>query len=75
MFLAVEQARFQDLDEAARRYLAWFSILGEEKELNLDPHQQSKTEAQQKAADGAVLARLPQAYQWLLIPALKTTQS
>jgi len=32
VFLAVDQTRLQDLDEAARRYLAWDAIL-EEKEL------------------------------------------
>ena len=39
MFLAVDRVRYQDLDEALRRYLAWDSILEEKEELNLDPHQ------------------------------------
>ena len=67
VFLAVDQARLQDLDEAVRRYLAWTSILDEKNELNLDPHQVRQAETQQKAADGAVAARLPEAYQWLLV--------
>lgn len=36
-FLAADRTRLQDLDEAARRFLAWKSILDEQDELNLDP--------------------------------------
>jgi predicted AAA+ superfamily ATPase len=75
VFLAVDQARLQDFDEAVRRYLAWSSILQEQKELNLDPHQVRQAEAQCKAADGAILARLPEAYQWLLVPVQATPQA
>ena len=75
VFLAVDQARLQDLDEAVRRYLAWSSILAEKNELNLDPHQEGQAKTQLKAADGAVVARLPEAYQWLLVPIQKTPQS
>ncbi|EQD51326.1 hypothetical protein B2A_06929, partial [mine drainage metagenome] len=38
-FLAVDKSRFQDLDEAVRRYLAWASILDERDTLDLSPHQ------------------------------------
>ncbi|HNQ88093.1 MAG TPA: Swt1 family HEPN domain-containing protein [Verrucomicrobiota bacterium] len=68
VFLAVDKVRLQDLDEALRKYLAWTSILAERDTLNLDPHQARQAEAQQRAADGAVTARLPEAYQWLLVP-------
>lgn len=68
VFLAVDEARLQDLDEAVRRYLAWSSVLDETEALNLDPHQVRQAEGQQKSADGAVEARLPEAYQWLLVP-------
>ena len=60
--------RLQDLDEAVRRYLAWESILAEKEALNLDPHQVRQAETQKQAADGAVTARLPETYQWLLVP-------
>lgn len=66
--LAVDKGRLTDLDEAVRRYLAWDSILTEKEELNLDPHQVRQAETQRKSADGAVGARLPEAYQWLLVP-------
>ncbi len=74
-FLAVDQTRLQDLDEAVRRYLAWESITLEKEALNLDPQQLKQAETQLKSADGAVVARLPETYQWLLVPAQSSPQS
>jgi hypothetical protein len=74
VFLAVDKTRFQDLDGAARRYLAWASIVSEKDTLNLDPRQLKQAEAQKASADDAVTARLPEAYQWLLVPAQSTPQ-
>ena len=68
VFLAADKVRLQDLDEAVRRFLAWESILAEKETLNLDPHQVRQAETQKQAADGAVTARLPETYQWLLVP-------
>jgi len=68
VFLAADKTRLQDLDEAARKYLAWESILAEKEQLNLDPRQVKQAETQVKAADDAVTARLPETYQWLLVP-------
>lgn len=75
VFLAADRVRLQDLDEALRKYLAWSSILAEKTVLNLDPHQVRQAETQQKAADGAVTARLPETYQWLLVPEQKNPQA
>jgi predicted AAA+ superfamily ATPase len=75
VFLAVDQTRLQDLDDAVRRFLAWSSILDEKDALNLDPHQVRQAETQFKAADGAVAARLPEAYQWLLAPVQTTPRA
>ena len=74
VFLAVDQTRLQDLDEAVRRYLAWSSILQDKETLNLDPHQVRQAEAQLKSEDGAVVGRLPEAYQWLLVPVQSTPE-
>jgi predicted AAA+ superfamily ATPase len=71
-FLAVDRARLQDLDEAVRKYLAWESILAERDELNLSTHQIKQAETQKKSADGAVTARIPEAYHWLLVPVQDT---
>ena len=70
-FLAADKVRLQDLDEALRRYLAWQSILDDKEELNLDHRQARQAEEQRAAADGAVVARLPETYQWVLTPAQK----
>ena len=75
VFLAADSTRLQDLDEAVRKYLAWESILGESETLNLTPFQKRQAETQRGAADGAVKARLPECYQWLLAPSQKTPQS
>lgn len=74
-FLAVDQTRLQDLDEAMRRYVAWASILDEKLELNLDPHQVRQAETQMKTADSTVAARMPEAYQWLLVPVQTSPQA
>src|SRR5208337_2594063 len=75
VFLAADKVRLQDLDEALRRYLAWSSIVAEKEALNLDPHQARQAETQKQAADGAVTARLPETYQWLLAPEQLTPQA
>jgi len=75
VFLAADKARLQDLDQALRLYLAWKSILDERDGLNLDPHQTRQAETQRHAADGAVTARLPETYQWLLVPEQVTPQA
>jgi predicted AAA+ superfamily ATPase len=68
VFLAADKVRLQDLDEALRKFLAWKSILAEKEALNLDPYQVRQAETQKVAADGAVTSRLPETYQWLLVP-------
>ncbi|MDS4022483.1 MAG: Swt1 family HEPN domain-containing protein [Candidatus Competibacter sp.] len=75
VFLAADKTRLQDLDEAVRKYLAWQSILDEQKNLNLSPFQVTQAETQRTAAEGAVTARLPETYQWLLVPVQSTPQA
>jgi predicted AAA+ superfamily ATPase len=75
VFLAADKPRLQDLDEAARKYLAWESILAEKVQLNLTPYQVTQAETQKTAADSAVTARLPETYQWLLVPVQATPQA
>jgi predicted AAA+ superfamily ATPase len=75
VFLAADKVRYQDLDEALRKYLAWDSIVAEKETLNLDPFQAKQAENQKQAAAGAVAARLPETYQWLLVPEQPTAQA
>jgi len=75
VFLAADKTRLQDLDEAARKLLAWQSILNEQTTLNLTPYQVTQAETQKTAAESAVTARLPETYQWLLVPVQRTPQA
>ncbi len=75
VFLAADKTRMQDLDEAVRKFLAWESILDEKDRLDLSPHQVKQAETQRTAADGVVTARLPETYQWLLVPTQANPQT
>ncbi len=75
VFLAIDKTRLQDLDDAVRRYLAWESIVEEKETLDLSPHQVKQAETQRAAADSIVVARIPEAYQWLLVPVQSTPQA
>lgn len=75
VFLAPDKTRLQDLDEAARKFLAWESILAEKEGLNLDPQQVKQAQTQMATADSMVTARLPETYQWMLVPEQRTPQS
>jgi predicted AAA+ superfamily ATPase len=75
IFLAADKMRLQDLDEATRKYLAWQSILDEKIQLDLAPLQVKQAETQLSAADSAVAARLPETYQWLLVPVQSSPQA
>jgi len=68
VFLAADKTRLQDLDEAVRKYLAWQSILADEAQLGLTTHQKTQVMQQITAADNTATARLPETYQWLLVP-------
>ena len=72
LFLAADRTRVQDLDEAVRKFLAWQSILDEKDTLNLTPHQVRQAETQRDAANGMITARLPETWQWLLVPTQKS---
>lgn len=67
-FLAADKTRLQDLDEAARKLLAWESILAEQEKLNLTPHQVKQADTQKASANNTVTSRIPETYQWLLVP-------
>src|SRR5690606_23188158 len=75
VFLAADKVRLQDLEEALRKYLAWQSILAEKESLDLSPFQVRQAETQKQAADAAVTGRLPETYQWLLVPEQATPQA
>jgi predicted AAA+ superfamily ATPase len=75
VFLAADKTRLQDLDDAARKFVAWSSIIAEKDQLDLSPFQVKQAEHQLKTADLTVTARLPETYQWILVPGQATPQS
>jgi predicted AAA+ superfamily ATPase len=75
VFLAADKTRLQDLDEAVRRYLAWKSIVDEKTVLDLSPHQVAQAETQLTSANTTVVTRIPESYQWLLVPVQQNPQS
>ncbi len=75
VFLAADKTRLQDLDEAARKYLAWQSILADQTHLDLTPYQVTQAETQRSVAESTMVARVPETYQWLLVPVQSTPQS
>ncbi|MDI9379266.1 Swt1 family HEPN domain-containing protein [Syntrophorhabdus aromaticivorans] len=68
VFLAGDASRLKDLQTAIRQFLAWKSIWDEREQLNLDPFQSKQADTKRKNADDTVNVRIPEAYQWLLVP-------
>ncbi|MGH7119702.1 MAG: ATP-binding protein, partial [Acetobacteraceae bacterium] len=75
VFLAADKPQLPDLEEVLCKYLAWSKIVAEKETRNLAPHQARQAETRMRAADGAVKARLPETYQWLLVPEQATPQA
>jgi len=75
VFLAADKTRLDELREACANYRAWKSIHDERKSLGLDPFNESLAEKKTADFDGAVEARLPETYQWLLVPSQSDPQN
>jgi hypothetical protein len=75
VFLSADTSRLTDLDEAVRRYLAWEAIVDEATELELTPYQHRQATNQKESSDSMVKSRLPEVYQWLLVPSQSDPQS
>jgi len=75
VFLAADATRLQDLEEAVRSFLAWESILAEQEALNLDRQQTKQAETRRAAADVAAAARIPETYEWLIVPTQEAPNS
>jgi len=69
-FLAADKRRVGDLEQAVRMYLAWKSVEtdGNSGVLNLDNFQRGQARTRCSDADHAIKARIPETYNWLLIP-------
>lgn len=68
VFLAPDRSRLDELETAARHFLAWKSICDEAVQLNLDPFQTRQATAQRNTWDKTSQGRVFETYQWLLAP-------
>lgn len=68
VFVAGDTSRLKDLQTAVRQFMAWKSILNEREPLDLDPFQAKQADTKRKNADDTVTVRIPETYQWLLVP-------
>jgi len=68
VFLAADTTRLRELEQAVRQFLAWSSIWEDRIKLNLDQFQSSQAVTKQKTANETVDARIPETYQWLIVP-------
>jgi hypothetical protein len=70
VFLVADHLRLAELTAAVREHLAWNSIVddGEAGRLNLDAFQRNQAKTQRDGADESARARIPETYQWLLVP-------
>jgi len=68
LFLAADTTRLKELQQAVRQWLAWSSIQRDRETLNLDPFQSKQADTRAKTADETVDARIPETFQWLIVP-------
>jgi predicted AAA+ superfamily ATPase len=67
-FVAPEKEVLPGLEQEARRYLAWKSVLADAEALNLDAHQRKQAKENADRSDKTVDLRINEAYCWLLVP-------
>jgi hypothetical protein len=68
VFMVADRTRLEELEQAARQYLAWKSIEDEQEILNLDAFQRNQARSRREHAEGTIKARIPETYSWLLVP-------
>ncbi|MGA2502167.1 MAG: AAA+ family ATPase, partial [Tepidisphaeraceae bacterium] len=68
LFLAADKTRLTELKSAVALFLSWKSIYDEREGLGLDPFNAKLAEKRQIESDRTVAARIPESYQWLLVP-------
>jgi hypothetical protein len=77
VFLAADRTRLTELEQGVRQYLAWKSIVedseAEPPVLELDTAQQRQAKSKLDQADDTVRQRIPETYQWLLVPCQSAT--
>jgi predicted AAA+ superfamily ATPase len=74
LFLAPDRESLPALENAARRYLAWKSVIDEADDLNLDGAQRKQATSSAERADQTAASRLEETYSWLLVPTQEGTK-
>jgi len=75
VFLAADRTRLGELEQAVREYLAWKSIENDRETLNLDAFQANQARTKREQAEETIERRLPETYQWLLVPGQANPQA
>jgi hypothetical protein len=68
VFLAPDVDRVDTLDSVLRRKMAWQSVKGRVRELNLDQHNISVVESRLAQAVQAVADTIRETYKWVIVP-------
>ncbi len=68
VFIAPDANNIQAWEQSLREYLAWKSINDEAEQLNLDAQQRKQVVTALKRTEETLLARLQEAYSWLIVP-------
>lgn len=69
IYLAADEARLEELDNATRDYLGWMHVLANEADLDLTQNQKNQASQRAAQADQTVTSRLLQSFTWALVPA------
>lgn len=68
VFLAADSNRVGELRDGVRQYLAWKSIIEDQKSLNLNEHQRSQAETKFTETDEVVNQRIRETFQLVITP-------
>ncbi len=68
IFLAGDEDRMGELDNAVRDFLGWSYVLDNSAELDLTENQRRQASEKRQQADETAASRLLGAYQWVLVP-------
>lgn len=68
VYLAADESRLEELDNATRDYLGWTHVLANEADLDLTQNQKNQATQRQSQADQTVNSRLLQTFTWALVP-------
>lgn len=68
VFLAADEARREELENAVREFLGWSHVLDHEADLDLTQNQKNQAAQRKTQADSTVSSRLLLAFTWALVP-------